>query len=155
MGISLADYAAQHPQQEPQEQQAAASRSYHDAQQERAEVEQLKESIAQQLQAGTAPEYILYPALKAIGILTLDSAWTEATTKALESVYADLAQQSLLVDAATVAAHRLEAMQAQYKDKARRQLTAQLNGCLRLEKTLQEALRAVDALEPQPEQLEP
>ncbi len=152
MGKSLAEYAAQHPQQEPKrERQAIAetARSYQDRQQEREAVEQLKASIAQQLQEGNAPQYILYAALRAIGILTHDTEWAEAQKRILDSIYADLAQQSLLTDDAAIAAARLDAMQTQYNDKLRRQLTTQLNGYRRIEKALQEALQAVNVLEPQ------
>ena len=69
----------------------------------------------------------------------------------MNSVYADLAQQSLLEDNAAEAAHRLEAMQADYNDKLRRQLTRQLNGYKRIERALQEALQAVDAIDPEEE----
>ncbi len=151
-GRSLEEYAAQHPQQEPErERQAIAetARSYQDRQQERESVEQLKASIAQQLQEGNAPQYILYAALRAIGILTHDAEWAEAQKQILDSIYADLAQQSLLTDEAAVSAARLDAMQTQYNDRLRRQLTTQLNGYRRIEKALQEALQAVNALEPQ------
>ena len=50
-----------------------------------------------------------------------------------------------------MAAHRLEQMQTDYNDKLRRQLTRNLNGYRRIEKALQEALQAVNALEPQEE----
>ena len=152
MGKTLEEYAAQHPQQEPErERQAIAdtARSYQDRQQERETVEQLKASIAQQMQEGNAPQYILYTALRAIGILTHDEEWTAAQTQTLDSVYADLAQQSLLTDNAAIAAARLDTMQAQYNEKLRRQLKTQLNGYRRIEKALQDALQAVNALEPQ------
>lgn len=152
MGKSLAEYAAQHPQQEPErERQAIAetARSYQDRQQEREQVEQLKASIAQQIQEGNAPQYILYTALQAIGILTHDEEWAQAGKQTLDSVYADLAQQSLLTDNAAIAAQRLDAMRAAYNEKLRRQLKTQLNGYRRIEKALQEALQAVNALEPQ------
>lgn len=151
MGKSLAEYAAQHPQQEPdRERQAIAdtAQSYRERQQEREQAEQLKASIAQQLQEGNAPQYILYTAIKAIGLLTHDEEWTEAQNQALDSIYEDLAQQSLLTDNAAIAAQRLDTMKKQYNDKMRRQLTTQLNGYRRLEKALQEALQAVNALDP-------
>ena len=151
MGTSLAEYAAQHPQQEPaRERQAVAdaARSYHDAQVEREQVARLKASIAQQLQEGNAPQFILYAALQAIGILTHDAEWAQAGAQQLDSVYSDLAQQSMLTDTAAEAAARLEAMQRRYNDKLRRQLRAQLSGYHRIEKALQEALQAVDAIEP-------
>ena len=154
MGKTLAEYAAQHPQPEPERERQAideTARSYRTQMQEREQVEGLKSSILQQMEQGNAPETILYTALRAIGILTNDAEWTEAGKQALDSVYADLAQQSLLTDNAAIAAHRLKQMQADYNDKLRRQLTQKLNGYRRIEKALQEALQAVDALEPQKE----
>ena len=156
MAKSLEEYAAQHPQQEPERERQSiqeAAKTYQDRQQERERIEQLKASIMRQLEQGNAPQYILYTAIKAIGLLTQDAAWTEAAQKTLDSVYADLAQQSFLTDNAAMAAQRLETMQTDYNDKLRRQLTRQLNGYRRIEKALQEALQAVNAIEPQePEQ---
>lgn len=156
MAKSLEEYAAQHPQQEPERERQSiqeAAKTYQDRRQERERIEQLKASIMRQLEQGNAPQYILYTAIKAIGLLTQDAAWTEAAQKTLDSVYADLAQQSFLTDNAAIAAQRLETMQTDYNDKLRRQLTRQLNGYRRIEKALQEALQAVNAIEPQePEQ---
>lgn len=154
MGKSLAEYAAQNPMQEPERERQAieeTARSYREQMQERETVEGLKASILQQLEQGNAPETILYTALRAIGILTHDEQWMEAGKQTLDKVYADLAQQSFLTDNAAIAAHRLEQMQADYNDKLRRQLTRNLNGYRRIEKALQEALQAVNALEPQEE----
>lgn len=142
MGLSLAEYAAQHPQHEP-EATPEPARSYREQMQEREKVDGLKESILQQLEQGNAPETILYAAIRAIGILTNDTEWTEAGRAALNSVYAG--QESLLAD--NSAAHRREQMQADYNSKLRRQLTRQLNGYRRIESALQDALRAVNATE--------
>ena len=154
MGKSLEEYAAQHPQQEPERERRSiteTARTYTKRQEERAEVEKLKAGILQQLEQGNAPQYILYTALKAIGILTHDPEFAEAGQKTLDNVYADLAQQSFLVDNAAIAAARLETMQTDYNDKLRRQLQKNLNGYRRIEKALTEALQAVNALEPQEE----
>lgn len=151
MGKSLAEYAAQNPQPEPpQERQAVAhaARSYNDQIAERDQAERLKASIAQQLQEGEAPQYILYSALRAIGLLTHDAAWAEAQQKTLDGVYSDLAQQSLLTDNAAIAAARLDAMQTEYKEKLRRQLQRQIGGYKRIARALNEALDAVNALDP-------
>lgn len=147
---SLEEYAAAHPQQEPA--QAAIAQTpnpYREREQLREQAAQAKASIMQQLEQGTAPQYILYTAIKAIGTLTQDAEWAEAAQNTLDSVYSDLAQQSLLTDNAAIAAQRLETMQSEYNDKIRRQLQRNLNGYKRLEKALQEALQAVNALEPQ------
>lgn len=152
MGKSLEEYAAQNPAQEPEKERQAitrTARSYEDRQQEAAEAQRLKESITNQLEQGNAPEYILYTAIKAIGLLTHDEEWAQAGERCLDSVYEDLAQQSFIVDNAAVAAQRLDSMQAAYNDKLRRQLTRSISGYRRIEKALQEALQAVNDLEPQ------
>lgn len=156
MAKTLEEYAAQHPQQEPERERQAieeTARSYREQMQERETVEGLKASILQQLEQGNAPETILYTALRAIGILTHDEQWTEAGRQTLDTVYADLAQQSLLTDNAAIAAQRLDTMQAEYNDKLRRQLQRNLNGYRRIEKALTEALQAVNALDPEPDTL--
>ena len=149
MGISLAEYAAQHPQEEPA-QQAAPIRTYREAAQDRETVEQIKAGISQQLAQGNAPQYILYSALRAIGILTQDPAWAKAGIAALDSVYADLAQQSMLVEESSAAADRLAQMQADYCQKTRRQIRQSLTKLEKLQRALSEAERAVNALDGNP-----
>ena len=154
MGKSLAEYAAQNPMQEPERERQAieeTARSYREQMQERETVEGLKASILQQLEQGNAPETILYTALEAIGTATHDEEFIKTGKQCLDKVYADLAQQSFLTDNAAIAAQRLDTMQAEYNDKLRRQLQRNLNGYRRIEKALQEALQAVNALEPQEE----
>ena len=151
MGKTLAEYAAQNPMPEPGRMEAAPAQTYHERQQAAEQIARYKALILKQLESGTGPETTLYTALTAIGLATGDEEWTEAAHGALNSVYADLAQQSLLEDNAAEAAHRLEAMQADYNDKLRRQLTRQLNGYKRIERALQEALQAVDAIDPEEE----
>ena len=150
MGKSLEEYAAQHPQLEPERERetvAAAARSFRDQKEERELIAQLKASITQQLQAGSAPELILYTALRAIGILSHDEEWAEAGRQQLDSIYSDLAQESLLTDNAAVAAQRLEDLRGKYNDRLRRQLTSQLNGYRKVEKALLDALSAVNQTE--------
>ena len=151
MGKSLEEYAAQHPQQEPERERqtiAATARTYKDQQQERETVNRLKEIIAQQIEGGSAPQYPLYTALQVIGILTHDEPWTKTQRAALDGVYADLEQQSLLTDTAAEAAHRLDEMQVKYTEKMWKQLQTQLKGCFRLEKALLEARQAVMTVNP-------
>lgn len=150
MGLTLAEYAAKHPAQERANPEGTEiARSYRDLMQERETVDELKASITQQLEQGSAPELILYTALQAIGILSHDEEWAEAGKNALDRIYADLAQQSLLTDNAAIAAHRLEQMQTDYNDKLRRQLARSLTGYKRIERALQEAWQAVNSLEPE------
>lgn len=154
MKMSLDEYAEQNPAQEPEQERQAieeTARSYEERQQERADVNRLKDSILNQLEQGNAPQYILYAAIEAIGILTHDEQWTAAGKQILDNVYEDLAQETFLVDNAAVAAHRLQEMKAAYNDKLRRQLTRDINGYRQIEKALQEALQAVNDLDPQEE----
>lgn len=150
MGQSLAEYAAQHPQQQPEserEQMQNTAESFKDRQQEREQAERLKDGILQQLEQGNAPQYILYAAIKAIGLLSHDPEFTEAGQRYLDHVYADLAQESLVTDNAAIAAHRLEQMQAEYIRKARASLTRQLNGSKRISDAIEKALDELSKLE--------
>ena len=150
MAQGLFEYAEQNPAQEPpQERQAIrnTARTYREAQEQRETAEGLKESIAQQLEQGNAPQYILYTAIKAIGLLTNDADWTERQRETLDGIYSDLAQQSFITDNEAIAAHRLDRMQKEYNDKLRRQLTKSLNGYRRIEKGITEALKALNDME--------
>lgn len=157
MAKSLEEYAAQHPQQAPDREQRAvqeAAKTYQDRQQERERITKIKDSITYQLEKGNPPQYILYPALEAIGILTDDADWAEAGKQALDRVYADLAQQSIFTDDAAAAAQRLDAMQEEYNEKTRHKLMTQLNGCRRIEKALNDALDAIFSLESEMQELQ-
>lgn len=150
MAKTLEEYAAQHPQQEPErERQAIAetAQTYRERRQEREQAEQLKASILQQLEQGNAPQYILYTALEAIGTATHDEEFTKTGKQFLDKVYEDLAQQSLLTDNAAIAAARIEEMQASYNDRLRRQLEKQLTGYQKIARGLNDALTALDDLE--------
>jgi len=151
MGISLAEYAAQHPQpeepaQERQQMQTIAA-TIKDRAQELEQAAQLKESILHQLEKGNAPELILYQAIEAIGLLTNDPDFVAAGHGRLDAVYADLAQQSLITDNEAIAAHRLEQMQGEYIRKARASLTRQQSSCKRIADAIDKALQAVTELE--------
>lgn len=152
MGLSLEEYAKLHPKHQPErerEQMAATAETLQDKQQRREEAEHLKEVIRQQLDKGQEPQTVLYTALQCIGLLSNDTEWAEAGQQCLDKVYADLAQQSLLVDNEAVAAKRLDTMQSDYNEKLRRQLNRQLAGNRRIESALREALDAVNALDPE------
>lgn len=153
MGKSLEEYAAEHPQQEPETERqsmAAVVQDYQTRQELIAEVTRLKTSIKQQIEEGNAPEYILYTALKVIGLLTNDMEWAKAGQDILDLVYSDLAQQSFLTDNAAIAADRQEKMRQEYSDKLKRQLKRNLNGYKKVADSLQAALKALEAID-QPE----
>ena len=152
MSRTLSDYAAQHPQEQPapeREQTQATADVIRERQQEQAEAERLKESIARQLSKGEPPQNILYPAIKAIGILTHDAAWAEAAAATLDGVWKDLAQQSLFINADETAAERLQTMQQDYLDKLRRQTERQQDRLRKIAKGLQDVLNAIDEHDPE------
>lgn len=151
MGISLEEYAAIHSQEPPPESErqaiAQTAKTMRDRQREREMTADLKTSIAQQLAKGNAPETVLYSAIRLIGLLTHDEEWEAAQTATLDSVYADLAQQSLLTDNAAIAAQRLDDRQTQYLHKMHKKLNSQLTECRKLEKALVDALTATEAMQ--------
>ena len=153
MAKTLAEYAAQNPQEMPpaeQEQQQNAA-TMKDRERERAQErqndERLKASILAQLQQANEPQYILYTALEAIGLLTHDAEWAETGKACLDKIYDDLAQQSLLTDNAAIAEARTREMQEGYKDRLRRQLNKQLQGYHKIARGLNDALAALDELD--------
>ena len=150
MGKSLAQYAAEHPQEmteqeREQQQEAAAEQLSREERQER--IGQLKASILAQLEQGKDPRFIIYSAVEAIGLLTNDAQWAEAVQQCLNSLYAGLEQQSLLIDTAAIEAQRMEQMQSAYNERLRRQLQRQLAGYHKIANSLNEALTALDKLE--------
>lgn len=149
---SLAEYAAEHPQEMPEPErkaQAAAARTYRERQEAEQQTADLKAQILQKLEQGAAPQDVLYSAIRAIGSATNDPAWAAAAQGNLDRIYADLAQQSFLTDEAAIAADRLKTRHDEYAGKVRRQLLRQLKGCQQLEKELQEALQAAEQMQPQ------
>lgn len=150
--MKLSEYAADHPQEQPvpeREQTAATADIIRERQQEQAEAERLKQSIAWQLEKGEPPQNILYPAIKAIGILSHDAAWAEAAQATLDGVWADLAQQSLFINADETAAARLQEQQQAYLDKLRRQTERQQDRLRKISKGLQDILNAIDEHDPE------
>ena len=150
MGRSLADYAALHPQERPELDKRAMSetaRTIKDKQEAREDTEALKASILRQIEAGNAPEIILYSAVKALGIATNDAGWELEARAALDEVYADLAQESLLADNATIAAARLDRLKLDYNAKLRRTLRSQLHQYKKIQTALIAALDAANELD--------
>lgn len=153
MAKSLAEYAAENPQEMPAAEReqmqhtATMKEQERERRQERAQIDRLKASILAQLEQGNAPQYILYTALETIGLLSHDEEFTTTGKKCLDNIYADLAQQSLLTDNAAIAAARIEEMQNSYNDRLRRQLEKQLNGYHKIAKGLNDALAALDDME--------
>ena len=108
---------------------------------------QLLESIESQLAQGTPPQYVLYTALRLIGLLTGASEWEARQRAALDHVYEDLAQESLFADNAAIAAQRLDDQRRDYVNKTRKQLMRSLRAMGKLETALKTALDAVGELD--------
>lgn len=132
--------------QRPQEPQQTATLK--DRIQDRERAAELMESITEQLEKGNAPQLILYSAISAIGLLTNDPEWAAAAHDTLDTVYADLEQDSFLTDNAAVAAHRLEQMQQNYNEKLKRQLERSIRNYDRLVSSMRETLNIVTGLDP-------
>ncbi len=66
-------------------------------------VEELKHSIAMQIEQGREPLYILHTALRVIGLLDDDPAWDAAQREALETIYKGSEQQALTYSADALA----------------------------------------------------
>lgn len=116
---------------------AAAAAADQQARRERAG--ELRGCIMRQLQQGQPPQIVLYNALEAIGLYSGDTEWTERATRHLDSVYADLAQDSFMYDTATVAADRLTEKALEYD----RKLRTRLNKAIRDYEALAEGFRGI------------
>lgn len=141
MAKSLAEYAAQHPPQDaPIEPIGNAGKTMNERKEEWSRADELRASILRQIQSGQEPSIILYTALQCIGIYSADQEWMEAATKALDSVYEDLAQQSFTADVNAMERERLDALQAAEREKIR-------NYAKREKRRLDSIVKALTALE--------
>lgn len=138
MGMTLDEYAAQHPMQEPEA--PAAPINYRDRQADRAEAARLMDLITRQLQEGQAPQYVLATALKAIGLLSDCPEWTEDAQILLEIDFCNIGQQSLLADHAAQQAERLRHRQADYFKTLERRLSKQLQECRTIENHISQTI---------------
>lgn len=157
MGHGLFKFAEMNQQEAPDLEDQRPAEGMEKYIQRRAEMEHAKElmqSIDAQLQQGTPPQYVLYTALRVIGLLSGNTAWEDQQRAHLDTIYKDLAQESLFADNAATAEARLDDQRAQYIDKTRRKLkrieteTGTLYG---LVQTLEQHLTALEngeALEP-------
>lgn len=119
---------------------AQAAQTWRQAQ---AEAAPIKEQIRQEIEAGQAPQLILYQALKVIGILTGDPEFTATTTAKLDTVYKDLEQQALFQNNEKIAQERLAAQQRETNERTRRSLLIQLSKQRKVESAIQEAIKAL------------
>lgn len=136
-------FQAQHP--EPEDMKGEAGQLYRD-QQDRQQARQLMDSIQAQLEQGTGPQYILYTAVKAIGLLSHDAEWEAAARASLDTIYGDLMQKSMLIDQEAIAAQRLEEMQTIYNERTRKHLQNRLKDYEKLSGQIKEALTTLDEI---------
>ena len=125
MGHGLFKYAEMNQQEAPDLEDQRPAEGMEKYIQRRADLEHAKElmqSIDAQLQQGTPPQYVLYTALRVIGLLSGNTAWEDQQRAKLDTIYKDLAQESLFADNAATAEARLDDQRAQYIDKTRRKL---------------------------------
>lgn len=141
MGLSLEEYAKQNPptENEQREFKEAAKPLQEELARTRA-VEDLKAGILSQIWQGDEPQYILYAALEAIGILTNDADWAALGQAELDKIYGDLRQRALFRDDLALEHERLEGKQADFLDKLQKRTARDM-------RTAQNILDSLDALQ--------
>ena len=148
MGMTLKEYAMAHPEIEPSEWHNAAEQviAYKTETERMQKAAELKEIILAQLDQGGTPEYVLHTAIRAIGILTEDPEWAITANGYIERVYADLQQQHLFVDNASLAAERHEEIHREYIGKVRKRLETCEKDYKKLQKALTDAITAINEM---------
>lgn len=125
MGHGLFKYAEMNQQEAPaleDQKPAEGMDRYIKRQSDIEHAKELMQSIEAQLQQGRPPQYVLYTALRVIGLLSGNTAWEARQRAQLDTIYKDLDQESLFADNAAKAEARLDEQRAQYIDKTRRKL---------------------------------
>lgn len=133
MGQGLFKYAAMNPATADPipttKQQRDGMDSYIQRQADIDKARELMQSIDAQLQQGSPPQYVLYTALRCIGLLTGAKAWEDTQRERLDTIYADLAQASLFTDNEALALQRLEDQKQAFTLKTIRKLKRTLHEC--------------------------
>lgn len=96
-------------------------------------VEELKHSIAMQIEQGREPLYILHTALRVIGLLDDDPAWDAAQRDALETIYKGSEQQALTYSADALAEEKRREQMRKHCEKIIKQaegMKAQLDNMI-------------------------
>lgn len=124
--MGLFDYAASHPDMEnPVKDNEGArdtARIIAEEKELKADAEELKRLIGKRIHQGDHAHFILYTAVKCIGLLSHDPEWMDEQTAALNELYGDLSQESLFVDNAATAAERVEKKQRAFMEKLRKRI---------------------------------
>lgn len=145
----LYDFAETAPVKEPERVPAADEKTrefYRDRQQEAEHILEAKKSIAAQISEGTPPEYVLYSALRLIGYLTRDEAWSERQRAKLDETYEDLSQLSLLADNEAIGRARLKDQKWKFSEKTLRSLNRTKKECDKLTEALNQAIQAAQRI---------
>lgn len=123
MGLSLEEYAQQHPltEKEQKELEAELQPAKEEARQLRV-VDDLKKGILAQIRQGDELQNILYVALEAIGISTNDREWEDACKGELGRIYEDLPEKAFGMVDATAALARMREAHLAFVQKLTRQL---------------------------------
>lgn len=157
MSMGLFEYAQKNPAQEvPQAQEAIkdTARAYYEQKDRAEQAAQLKENITLLFEQGFDPQIILYWTLELIGLLSDDMEWARAQQEHINSVYADLAQQSFIVDNEAIAADRRAQQRKDYYTKLRARLLREIRHCGQIQTELANAVQSLDDLNPQdPEEI--
>lgn len=151
MGMTLEEYAAKNGQgnlPDPDREELSATVSAIESERQRAEdAARLKRSILDQLQGGSEVQYILYTALRCIGVLTQDPSFIDQTAAVLSKTYKGIAQRSASLDSVTVKSADLAKKQEDYLDKLRKNTMRKKAELMRLESDVNAVLRELDDLQ--------
>ena len=145
MGMSLAEYADKHNQEEPPEQESAwiQTKTPAERREELEEAEQIKARISREIWNGTPPHLLLYQAVNCIELLTSDEEWADNIRKNLDDIYADISQQSLLVDSTTRELEQLQRMYEDYRYKLSKVIKGKISQLDKIRKAMAEVAEKI------------
>lgn len=153
MGKSLTDYLQGRPAQEiaeddeDRQEMKVQDMNLNERRQIAEKVEELKGIIMEHIEKGVQPQHILYVALRALGLASYDTGWSDKAQKSLEGTYDDVDVLARYLGTATAEAKMLREMERSYYRKLRKQIEARLKEYSKIDKALRESLTVLDALE--------
>lgn len=109
-----------------------------------AEAEDLKRDIEDQLKQGIGAEFILYLAVKCIGILSDDPDFSDRIRDQLNEIYGDLTQENFLINRADIEDQRLTEQHEAYKAKLLKSIDTKARDLIRIQKALNDLRKIVD-----------
>lgn len=144
--MTLDEYAALHPYKEPEPEAAAPDppeKATDPGPDPGEQIAEQKQALLSALEHGQPPQTLLFLALEIIGAATKDAEWTEAGREILAKVYPDQEQMTLFVDEAQEEAKRLEALQAEQREKTRKYLERAAKKASELQKAAEKMLQTL------------